>query len=255
MTLYIVFTFDDFSRDACAKVADILRSLNVKGVFFVNTGVIRDGDSQDLMRELAKHHEVGSHSHSHLDLTQLQLNEVLQDLLKSREVLHELTGRDVKSFAYPYGRYNNDVISAVRKAGFTVARTIEVKPPLTKIEEPLKIPTLYHDYPLTNKRLIYEVLRNLLVRRLNVARLYWIMLTEKQKGPLGTIRSLLNFISSMHWSRDTLLIILLHPWMIERLKAWEAFEEVVLLGENAGRVITLMEAYEKFYIERKVRGD
>jgi hypothetical protein len=34
--------------------------------------------------------------------------------------------------------------------------------------------------------------------------------------------------------------------MIERLKAWEAFEEVVLLGENAGRVVTLMEAYEKF---------
>jgi hypothetical protein len=43
--------------------------------------------------------------------------------------------------------------------------------------------------------------------------------------------------------------------MIERLKAWEAFEEVVLLGENAGRVVTLMEAYEKFYMERKVRGD
>jgi peptidoglycan/xylan/chitin deacetylase (PgdA/CDA1 family) len=254
MTSYIVFTFDDFSRDACVKIADILKSLSTKGVFFVNTGVIRNGDDQDLIRELAKHHEVGSHSHSHLDLTRLPLNEVLQDLLKSREILQELTGREVKSFAYPYGRYNNDVISAVRKAGFTAARTIEVNPPLTKIEEPLKIPTFYHDHLLTNKRLIYEVLRNLLVEKFNVARLYWIMLTEKQKGPLGTARSLLN-LSSTHWSRDTLLIILLHPWMIERLKAWEAFEEVVLLGKNAGRVITLMEAYEKFYMERKVRGD
>jgi peptidoglycan/xylan/chitin deacetylase (PgdA/CDA1 family) len=161
----------------------------------------------------------------------------------------------VKSLAYPYGRYNNDVISAVRKAGFTVARTIEVVPPLTKIEEPLKIPTLYHDHPLTNKRLIYEVLRNLLVGKLNVAKLWWIELTEKNRGPLGTIRSLLNFISSTHWSRDTLLIILLHPWIIERLKAWEAFEEVVLLGKNAGKVVTLMEAYEKFYMERRLRGD
>jgi peptidoglycan/xylan/chitin deacetylase (PgdA/CDA1 family) len=255
MTLYIVFTFDDFSRDACAKTADILKSLSVKGVFFVNTRAIRGGDDQDLIRELAKHHEVGSHSHSHLDLTRLPLNEVLQDLLKSREILHELTGREVKSFAYPYGRYNNDVISAVRKAGFTAARTIEVDPPLTKIEEPLKIPTLYHDHPLTNKRLIFEVLRNLLVGKLNVAKLWWIELTEKQKGPLGTTRSLLNFISGTHWSRDTLLIILLHPWIIERLKAWEAFEEVVLLGKNAGKVVTLMEAYEKFYMERRLRGD
>jgi len=255
MTLYIVFTFDDFSRDACAKTADILKSLSVKGVFFVNTGVIRGGDDQDLIRELAKHHEVGSHSHSHLDLTRLPLNEVLQDLLKSREILHELTGREVKSFAYPYGRYNNDVISTVRKTGFTAARTIEVNPPLTKIEEPLKIPTLYHDYPRTNNRLIFEVLRNLLVGKFNVARLWWIELTEKQKGPLGTTRSLLNFISSMHWSRDILLIILLHPWMIERLKAWEVFEEVVLLGKNAGKVVTLMEAYEKFYMERRLRGD
>jgi len=82
MTLYVVLMFDDFSRDTYAKVANILRSVGVRGVFFVNTGAIRGGDDQELVEELAKYHEVGSHSHSHLDLTQLPLGEALHDLLK-----------------------------------------------------------------------------------------------------------------------------------------------------------------------------
>ena len=82
MILHIVFTFDDFSEYS-AKVADVLKSVGIKGVFFINTAVIRSGEEQDLVKELAKYHEVGSHSHNHLDLTQLPLEEALRDLLKS----------------------------------------------------------------------------------------------------------------------------------------------------------------------------
>ena len=129
MTLYMVLAFDDFSRDTYAKTANILRSASIRGVFFVNTGAIRSGDDQELVGELAKYHEVGSRSHSHPDLTQLPLGEALHDLLKSKEVLYELIGRYASSFAYPYGRYNDD---KVIEAGFTIARTVEVNSPLTE---------------------------------------------------------------------------------------------------------------------------
>jgi len=246
MTLHIVLTFDDFSEYS-AKVADVLKSVGIKGVFFINTAVIRSIEEQDLVKELAKYHEVGSHSHNHLDLTQLPLEEALRDLLKSREVLHELTGKYVKSFAYPYGSYSNEVVEAVRRAGFTMARTVEVKPPLTEIKDPLKLPVLYHDHSLTNKRLVYEILRNLLVGKLYTAKLYQIMLIEKQRGFLETTKSLLNFIASMHLPKDILIIFLFHPWMIERVKGWEVFEEVALLAKGVGRIITLENAYCKFY--------
>jgi len=180
MTLHIVFTFDDFSEHF-TKAFDVLRSVGIKGVFFIDTASIRGGEEQDLVKELAKYHEVGSHSHNHLDLTRLSLEEALCDLLKSKEVLYKLTGKHVRSFAYPHGSYSNEVVEAVRRARFTMARTIEIRPPLTEIKDPLKLPVFYHDSLLTNKRLVYEILRNLLVRRPHTAKLYKIMLIEKAK--------------------------------------------------------------------------
>jgi hypothetical protein len=38
---YIVLTFDDFSRDI-AKVMDVLKSVGIKGVFFISTASIKN---------------------------------------------------------------------------------------------------------------------------------------------------------------------------------------------------------------------
>jgi peptidoglycan/xylan/chitin deacetylase (PgdA/CDA1 family) len=234
-----------------AKVMDVLKSMGIKGVFFINTASIKNYEDENLLKELAKYHEIGSHTHNHLDLTQLPLEEILHDLIMSKEIIYNLTGKHVKPFAYPYGMYNSKVLEAVRKAGFTIARTVEVKPPLTEIENPFRLPVFFHDYPLTNKRLVYEVLRNFFSGKNHIAKLFWIMLIEKQKGFLETAKALLNFIADLHQSSNSFLIFLFHPWMIERLKAWETFEEVTLLAKSIGRVITLEEAYDKFYVGNK----
>lgn len=254
MTIYIVFTFDDFSRDASVKINEILRHINVKGTFFLNTAVIQN-DDEEIIKELAKYHEIGSHSHNHLDLTLLSFDEVLQDLLKSREILQNLSGKSIKSFAYPYGKWDNKVVKAVKKAGFIIARTIDVKPPLTEIKEPLKLPVFFHDYPLTDKRLIYEILKNFLIGKINIAKLYEIMYIEKRESFLKTAKSLLDSISNMYHHMNILIIFLIHPWMIDRVKDWDAFEEVVLLAKNIGRIITLEEAYERFYVKNLQRDN
>jgi len=112
---YIVLTFDDFSRDI-AKVMDVLKFVGIKGVFFINTASIKNYEEQNLVKELAKYHEIGSHTHNHLDLTQLPLEEILHDLIKSKEIIYNLTGKYVKSFAYPYGMCNGKVLKTVRAA-------------------------------------------------------------------------------------------------------------------------------------------
>jgi len=41
--------------------------------------------------------------------------------------------------------------------------------------------------------------------------------------------------------------------MIERVKGWETFEEVVLLAKRIGRIITLEGAHYKFYAKTQLK--
>ena len=62
-----------------------------------------------------------SHTRLHPDLTTLSDDELTQELAGSRQDLEELLHAPVTCLAYPYGRYDNRVISASRKAGYHVA--------------------------------------------------------------------------------------------------------------------------------------
>ncbi len=67
--------------------------------------------------------EIGSHTHSHCRLTQASPKRVENELTRSQEILSTLLYRPVSSFAYPYGLYNESVLSAVQTAGYRVAFT------------------------------------------------------------------------------------------------------------------------------------
>jgi len=45
---------------------------------------------------------------------------VLDDFLQSREVIEDLTGKDVYCIAYPFGAANCDIVKAAEKAGFQI---------------------------------------------------------------------------------------------------------------------------------------
>src|SRR5690606_1174784 len=61
---------------------------------------------------------IGSHSHHHVDLTQLQDEEIFQELESSKKILGAHTAKPVESVAFPYGYYNALVIRQARAAGF-----------------------------------------------------------------------------------------------------------------------------------------
>lgn len=70
------------------------------------------------IKEIQKvcHCEIGYHSFSHKDLTTLG-DEELKKEVKPIE-------SEMKSFAYPYGRFNNKVIQAVKDAGYERAFSV-----------------------------------------------------------------------------------------------------------------------------------
>ncbi len=81
--------------------------------------------SKEQIRELDLHGmEVGSHSCTHRDLSTLTFSEQLSEAAKSKQLLETILDRKVVSFAYPFGKYNNDTLRALQHAGYQFACTV-----------------------------------------------------------------------------------------------------------------------------------
>ena len=77
------------------------------------------------LKEMVQHGmEIASHTCSHPDLTTLSYPNQLEELKKSKETLESILSDKISSFAYPYGRYNQDSIKAVEQAGYTQACSV-----------------------------------------------------------------------------------------------------------------------------------
>jgi peptidoglycan/xylan/chitin deacetylase (PgdA/CDA1 family) len=84
--------------------------------------------SWDELRELAAEGwEVGSHSRTHPQLTQLDDSELDRELRDSREECEQRLVCPCTSFAYPYGDLDRRVVAAVGVAGYRVGAALDVR--------------------------------------------------------------------------------------------------------------------------------
>ncbi len=68
-------------------------------------------------------HEIASHTLSHPILPMLDEADVDRELVESRRKLEKWLGTQIRGFCYPNGDFDEQVVSAVRKAGYTYACT------------------------------------------------------------------------------------------------------------------------------------
>lgn len=127
----ITFTFDDFPKSAL-NGADVLEKHGGRGGFYACTSMM--GMRSPVMGEMfdagtlaelrRRGHEIGAHSHSHLDCARSRLEKVERDIGENLVALSE-AGHDetVSAFAFPYGETS---YSAKRWVGdvFTTGRGI-----------------------------------------------------------------------------------------------------------------------------------
>src|SRR6266851_3410507 len=81
----------------------------------------------------------GSHSYAHHDLTQLGEQECERDLRQSRELLESLLGRPVPFLAFPFGRHDERVRRAARRAGYAHAFSL---PDVPEPADPYALPRM-----------------------------------------------------------------------------------------------------------------
>ncbi len=68
---------------------------------------------------------IGAHSHCHNLLDQIPIEEAQTSIVKSRQLLQDWTGQDIRHFAYPNGNHNAEVEAAVASAGFSSAVALD----------------------------------------------------------------------------------------------------------------------------------
>ena len=122
------------------RLAEIFRKYGLKCSFNVNAGyfgkkragtylglrdIRYDRLTADEYAEVYAGHEVCGHSLHHPVLSNLGTPLAMYEIGEDKRLIEETVGRPIKMFAYPYGRYNDDVIELLRLAGYEGARTAE----------------------------------------------------------------------------------------------------------------------------------
>ncbi len=124
----VVLSFDDGYADLYTTAYPILRAHGFKAVAYLISGFLNSprNVTGPQVQEMSRHGiEIGSHTFSHPDLTQLDPATLDFQLARSKQTLEQLTGLPVVDFCYPAGRFDPAVIDAARRAGYLSATTTE----------------------------------------------------------------------------------------------------------------------------------
>jgi peptidoglycan/xylan/chitin deacetylase (PgdA/CDA1 family) len=123
----VVLSFDDGFHDQYRHAARTLRARGWPGVLYLQFGRLGETGAvtrRQVRRMLRDGWELGAHSLSHADLTEVGAEQLQAEVAGSRDALRRtFPEAPVDSFAYPYGRFDAAVVAAVRAAGYADATT------------------------------------------------------------------------------------------------------------------------------------
>jgi len=133
-----LLTFDDGFLGVYEHAVKLLQELGWPATVFLVSSLIGREDTWCKTENpsgatyplLAQKHILGmrkmgftfqSHTRFHPDLTTLSSQDLAEELAGSRRDLEAILDEEVRSLAYPYGRLNDQVLSATRMAGYDTA--------------------------------------------------------------------------------------------------------------------------------------
>lgn len=124
----IIITLDDGYRDNYENAYPVLHELGMTATFFVATEFVDQGHpgymTWSMIEEMAQAGmRFEPHSKSHPDLREQEREFVIYEVLGSMETLEAYIGYTPRYFAYPSGRYDDQVIDIMAELDFWGAVT------------------------------------------------------------------------------------------------------------------------------------
>jgi peptidoglycan/xylan/chitin deacetylase (PgdA/CDA1 family) len=128
----VAITFDDGYLDNYVNAYPYLKKCHLPATIFIATAYVQKRmhlgnlhlpmlSWNEIVEMINNNINIGAHTASHPDLSRIDIQSAKREILESKIEIEKETGKKVDYFAYPYGRYENDVINLVRRLGFRCA--------------------------------------------------------------------------------------------------------------------------------------
>jgi peptidoglycan/xylan/chitin deacetylase (PgdA/CDA1 family) len=123
----VTLTFDDGFESQYQNAKPMLDAAGYKATFYVVSGFVNTPDymtSEEVQNLDKDGMEIGAHTRTHSDLVALTADQLQAEIAGSKADLESLLSKPITTFDYPFGTYDNQVVQAVKDAGFTGARSV-----------------------------------------------------------------------------------------------------------------------------------
>lgn len=129
----ILITFDDGFKNVLDHGIPLIEEAGFKSTVFCISGFIGKTstwdiygkndhlDKQDLRCLSNSDHEIGSHTHTHANLTFLSTKDLHEELYTSKSILEDIIGKEVMCVSFPFGSWSNKVWDVAQSIGYTAA--------------------------------------------------------------------------------------------------------------------------------------
>jgi peptidoglycan/xylan/chitin deacetylase (PgdA/CDA1 family) len=215
----VTTSWDDGNRSDL-KVAEFLRSRGIQGTFYVPITFHRASAlTHEELRSLSSEgFEIGAHGFSHKLLWRLPAEELTREVTPCKPALEDILGKEIRMFCYPQGRYDSNVVRALKGAGYCGARTVRML--ATRLEfKPFEMPTTVQIYPHPKSNYLKNMARTRKV--------------EGLQNYLANWRSLGNWLELSKRLFDSVLQnggiwhLYGHSGEIDELRLWEDLEQIL----------------------------
>src|ERR1700722_19992000 len=126
----IILSFDDTDLDQFTVAYPEMKKYGFKGLFFIMT--VSLGKAHYMSREQVKElsddgNIIGSHTWDHHNVKKYEGSDWITQLDKPTKTLEQITGKNIRYFAYPFGLWDTAAFPELKKRGFVAAFQLNEK--------------------------------------------------------------------------------------------------------------------------------
>ena len=102
--------------------------------------------------------EIGCHGYNHVRLTSLGTDDLVEQLIRSKNILEEKCGKSIKAISFPFGRSNQDVLKKIKEIGYFYGFGVKIKN-LSKQDDILCLPRIAVDESVFSDIFFKDILK------------------------------------------------------------------------------------------------